>query len=111
MTSGRKGTPPRRLRGSLLRYKANLNICQAFQSDRPGSADPIRGPKLKLLAYFPHGIAGAGAVVGAIVQDGALALIPPSQDCVAIFLKPIAAVRTTRTNTTNISHLLIDPSG
>jgi hypothetical protein len=57
----------------------------------------------------PHGTAGAGAVVGAIIHDGAFTVTPPSKD-VAMFLKPIAAVNTTKTNTTSISHLFIDPS-
>jgi hypothetical protein len=58
---------------------------------------------------LPHGIAGAGAVFGAIVQEGALTVIAPSHDRAAIFRKPTAAVSTNITTTTNMSHLLIGP--
>jgi hypothetical protein len=55
---------------------------------------------------------GGTALVGANVQDDdGLVIIAPSQDWVEIDFRPIAAVSTNSTNTTNINHLFIDPSG
>ena len=56
-------------------------------------------------------MAGGGMLVGAIVQDDGLVITAPSQDWVEIDFRPIAAVSTNSTNTTNINHLFIDPSG
>jgi hypothetical protein len=54
-------------------------------------------------------MAGGVAVVGATIHDG-LAIIEPSHDWVESDRRPIAAVSTKSTKTTNINHLVIDPS-